>query len=45
MTKEQLENYEPKGDLKDFPKEIITYMLKYQEEQGNKKRYFSFRRK
>lgn len=37
MTKEELENYEPKGDLKDFPKEIIAYMLKYQEEQGNKK--------
>lgn len=37
MTKEELENYEPKGDLKGFPKEIIVYMLKYQEEQGNKK--------
>lgn len=30
-----LENYEPKGELEGFPKEIITHMLKCQEEQGN----------
>ena len=35
MTKEELENYIPKGDLKGFPKEIIAKMLDYQEEQGN----------
>ena len=34
-TKFDLENYIPKGDLKDFPKEIIARMLDYQEEQGN----------
>jgi hypothetical protein len=37
MTKEELENYEPKGDLTGFPKEIINRMLDCQEEQGNKK--------
>ena len=30
-----LENYTPKGDLKDFPKEIIARMLELQEEQCN----------
>ena len=37
MTKEELENYEPKGELIDFPKEIIARMLNCQEEQGNKR--------
>jgi hypothetical protein len=37
MTKEELENYEPKGELIGFPKEIIARMLQCQEEQGNKK--------
>lgn len=37
MTKEELENYEPKGELKGFPKEIIARMLDCQEEQGNKR--------
>lgn len=32
-----LENYEPKGDLKGFPKEIIARMLECQEKQGNKR--------
>ena len=32
-----LENYEPKGDLVGFPKEIITRMLDCQQEQGNKR--------
>ena len=35
MTTEELENYEPKGQLIGFPKEIIARMLDYQEEQGN----------
>jgi hypothetical protein len=35
MTKEELENYEPKGELKGFPKEVIARMLECQEEQGN----------
>ena len=36
MTTEELENYEPKGDLIGFPKEIIARMLECQEEQcGN----------
>ena len=30
-----LENYEPEGNLKGFPKEIISHMLAYQEKQGN----------
>lgn len=34
--KYNLENYEPKGDLQGFPKEIIARMLECQEEQGNK---------
>ena len=34
MTKEELENYEPKGQLTGFPKEIIARMLECQEEQG-----------
>lgn len=32
-----LENYEPKGQLEGFPKEIIAKMLDYQEEQGNER--------
>lgn len=32
-----LENYEPKGELEGFPKEIIAKMLDYQQKQGNKK--------
>ena len=35
MKREELENYEPKGNLKGFTKEIIARMLDYQEEQGN----------
>lgn len=35
MTTKELENYEPKGQLIGFPKEIIARMLDYQEEQGN----------
>ena len=31
-----LENYEPKGDLKGFPKEIIARMLECQKNQWNK---------
>src|SRR5574343_746133 len=34
MKKEELENYEPKGQLEGFPKEIIAKMLDYQEKQG-----------
>lgn len=37
MTKEELQKYEPKGELTDFPKEIIKRMLECQEEQGNKR--------
>lgn len=37
MKKEELENYEPKGQLEGFPKEIIARMLDYQEEQGNQR--------
>ena len=36
MTTEELENYEPKGQLIGFPKEIIARMLEIQEEQWNK---------
>lgn len=36
MTTEELENYEPKGQLIGFPKEIIARMLECQEEQCNK---------
>ncbi len=35
MTTKELENYEPKGNLEGFPKEIIAKMLDYQQEQGN----------
>ena len=35
MTTEELESYTPKGNLKRFPKEIISRMLDCQEEQGN----------
>ncbi len=35
--KYNLENYEPKGNLIGFPKEIIARMLECQEEQGNKR--------
>ena len=37
MTTKELENYEPKGQLEGFPKEIIARMLDCQEEQGNKR--------
>jgi hypothetical protein len=37
MTKDELENYEPKEHLEGFPKEIIARMLDCQEEQGNKR--------
>jgi hypothetical protein len=37
MTKEELENYVPKGELIGFPKEVIARMLECQEEQGNKR--------
>lgn len=37
MKKEELQNYEPKWQLKGFPKEIITRMLDCREEQGNEK--------
>jgi hypothetical protein len=37
MTTKELENYEPKGELTGFPKEIIARMLECQEEQGNKR--------
>ena len=36
MTTKELENYEPKGDLIGFPKEIIARMLETQEEQWGK---------
>lgn len=42
MKTEELENYKPKGDLIGFPKEIITRMLDYQEEQGNPRDVFVF---
>ena len=42
MTKEELENYEPKGELTGFPKEIIARMLECQEEQGNKRDVYVF---
>jgi hypothetical protein len=32
-----LENYEPKGELTGFPKEVIARILECQEEQGNKR--------
>ena len=35
MTTKEFENYEPKGQLIGFPKEIIARMLECQEEQGN----------
>ena len=35
MTKEELKNYSPKGELKGFPKEIIARMLDCQQEQCN----------
>lgn len=44
MTKEELQNYEPKGQLEGFPKEIIARMLDYQEEQGNKRDISVFER-
>ena len=37
MTKEELENYEPKEHLEGFPKEIIARMLDCLQEQGNKR--------
>ena len=45
MTKEKLENYEPKGELKGFPKEVIARMLDYQEEQGNPRNVTVFEEK
>jgi hypothetical protein len=39
-----LENYEPKGDLIGFPKEIIARMLDCQVEQGNKEDVSVFER-
>ena len=42
MTKEELENYEPKGQLEGFPKEVIARMLDCQEEQGNKRDVYLF---
>ena len=39
-----LENYEPKGDLIGFPKEIISRMLDCQEEQGNPRDISAFER-
>ena len=36
MTTKELENYEPKGQLIGFPKEITARMLECQEEQWNK---------
>ena len=36
MTTEELENYETKGQLIGFPKEIIACMLEIQEEQWGK---------
>lgn len=44
MKKEELENYEPKGELTGFPKEIIARMLQCQEEQGNKRDIYLFER-
>ena len=37
MTIDELENYEPKGQLEGFPKEVIARMLECQEEQGSPK--------
>ena len=44
MTTKELENYEPKGKLEGFPKEIIARMLECQEEQGNKRDVSVFER-
>ena len=44
MTTEELENYEPKGQLIGFPKEIIARMLECQEEQGNPRDISAFER-
>lgn len=44
MTTDELENYTPKGDLKDFPKKIIARMLECQVEQGNKRDVSVFER-
>lgn len=45
MKKEELENYEPKGELEGFPKEIIARMLDCQEEQCNKRDVTVFEKK
>ena len=44
MTTEELENYEPKGELEGFPKEIVKRMLECQKEQGNDKDVSVFER-
>lgn len=44
MTKEELKNYSPKGELEGFPKEIIARMLECQKEQGNTKDISVFER-
>lgn len=38
----KLENYTPKGEIKDFPIEVIEWMLTEQVEQGNKTRCYCF---
>ena len=45
MITEELENYEPKGDLIGFPKEIIARMLECQVEQGNPRNVTVFEEK
>jgi len=45
MTKEELENYVPKGNIEGFPKGIISLMLDYQEEQGNPRDVSVFERR
>ena len=45
MTKEELKNYTPKGNLEGFPKEIIARMLECQEEQGSKRNVSIFEKR
>ena len=40
----KLENYTPKGEIKDFPIEVIEWMLTEQVEQGNKQDVTVFER-